>query len=384
MQSKFGQCVFAYVKEPNILNWSLIHKCILVLSIYLFTKLIWVSWKVFSLVTPEFQAFINVSAMRFHFVIEMIEITLTVLLIPIFHVLRDYIIAKKVLPHLCIALITSSLVFDWYSSGLMAAGTVINAMNFMYLMIVLFDRRFLCITLIYTILIFCFFLSSGLVTGELHYAPLFNLDIIGYPNFKNGFWLVSTAYSSLPPLIVCVALLSIILKQWRERELYITQLSRLDGLTAIYNRRVLTENLIALDQAYPISPYAIVLIDLDLFKRVNDQYGHIIGDRVLVDAAKVLQETIGTSDVLGRYGGEEFLIISKDTTLPELKMLAEQCRQNLQNFQHYIDGQTHIQVTCSIGIALSHHQHAAMNILEKADQALYQAKINGRNQVYFA
>lgn len=98
MQSKFGQCVFAYVKEPNILNWSLIHKCILVLSIYLFTKLIWVSWKFFSLVTPEFQAFINVSAMRFHFVIEMIEIVLTVLLIPIFHVLRDYTIAKKSYP----------------------------------------------------------------------------------------------------------------------------------------------------------------------------------------------------------------------------------------------------------------------------------------------
>lgn len=247
MNGTLGRIAYRYVRDPNILNWSSIHKCVLVLVFFLFTKLLWIGWKIFSLSSPEFHQYINLEPMRFHLKIEIVEVLVTVLMIPTFHLLNNQLWAKKILPHLCIALITTSLVFDWYSSGLLAAGTVINAMDFLFLMIVLFDRKFLVTTLIYTVFIFIVFLNSGMINGELNYAPLFNLANVGFPNFKNAFWLSSTAYSSIPPLIVCISLLSTILKQWREREQYIIQLSQRDGLTSIYNRRVLTENLLALD-----------------------------------------------------------------------------------------------------------------------------------------
>lgn len=384
MNGTLGRIAYRYVGDPNILNWSSVHKCVLVLVFFLFTKLLWIGWKIYTLSSPEFHQFVNLEPMRFHLNIEILEAFVTVLMIPTFHLLRHNTFAKKILPHVCIALITTSLVFDWYSSGLLAAGTVINAMDFLYLMIVLFDRRFLLTTLIYTISIFVVFLSSGMVNGEMNYAPLFNLANIGYPNFKNNFWLASTLYSSVPPLIVCVSLLSTILTQWRNRENYITQLSQRDGLTSIYNRRVLTENLMALDQNQSQLPYAILIIDLDFFKSVNDTYGHIVGDHVLIDSAKLIQQSIRATDILGRYGGEEFLIIIQDATMPDIQGVAERCRKALADYRHVVDAKSKIQVTCSIGVALSSHHDNVMHVLDSADQALYQAKINGRNQVCLA
>lgn len=383
MDGTLGRIVYRYVGDPNILNWSHIHKCVLVLVFFLFTKTLWIGWKIFALSSPEYHQYLNLDAMRFHLKIEIIEALITLFIVPCFHWLRDYDLAKKILPHICIGLITTSLVFDWYSSGLLAAGTVINAMDFLYLMIVLFDRKFLVTTLIYTVSIFILFLSSGMVDGEMNYAPLFNLANIGYPNFKNHFWLASTFYSSIPPLIVCVSLLGTILKQWRDREQYITQLSQRDGLTSIYNRRVLTETLMLLDQDHPDQPYAILLIDLDFFKAVNDTHGHIVGDHVLIDSARLIQQAIRSTDILGRYGGEEFLIMTKNTNFDEIQVLAERCRMALAEFRHVIDADLKIQVTCSIGVALSTDHQSAMAVLDHADQALYEAKINGRNQVCF-
>ena len=384
MHGKLRRFAIRYVNDPNILNWSAVHKCVMVLLFFAFTKLIWISWKFFTLASPQFHPYVNLEPLDFHLRVELSEFLLTLVLIPVFHLLRQDPVAKKVLPHLCIVFVTTTLVFDWYSSGLLAAGTIINAMDFLFLMIVLFDRKFLFTALIYTILIFVFFLSSGLVTGELHFAPLFNLEAIGYPNFKNSFWLGSTLYLTVPPLMVCIALLSLILTQWREREHYITQLSQRDGLTSIYNRRVLTENLTALQQQSAPLPYAIILIDLDFFKAVNDSYGHIVGDHVLIDSAQIIQTSIRATDLLGRYGGEEFMIIVQDANLAELRSIAERCRINLENYRHQVNENTRIQVTCSIGVALSDSKQSVMSVLDAADQALYRAKMSGRNRVCFA
>lgn len=90
----------------------------------------------------------------------------------------------------------------------------------------------------------------------------------------------------MPPFLIGIFILSTILNQWRKREIFITELSQKDDLTGIYNRRVLTQHLLKLDQdPQTVSSYAILLLDLDHFKRVNDTYGHIVGDQVLIQLA---------------------------------------------------------------------------------------------------
>lgn len=374
-----------FIYDSKILNWNQVHKCILVLLFFLFTKALWISWTFFALNNPEFEKFVNIETLHFHLKIETVEFFFVIGLIGIlfFNQHRDW--AQHFFVYFCIVLLITSLVFDWYSSGLLAAGTVINAMSFIYLLIVLFSRKTLLFTLVYATLVFIYFLNSGIVNGQEQYAPIFNLAEVGYPNFKNSFWLASTLYFSVPPFFVGVFILGTILRQWSARELYITQLSRMDGLTAVYNRRALNDFLLELDQQDQSHvTYAALLIDLDHFKMVNDTYGHIIGDKILINSAKILRDNIRKGDLVGRYGGEEFLIIIKNTHPYEIQRLAERCRQAVASQRHFINSHETIQVTCSIGIAFSDPTRNALTVLNDADQALYQAKTQGRNQVCLA
>lgn len=298
---------------------------------------------------------------------------------------RSQIQAQRYLPYFCMVLLISMLVFDWYSSGLLAAGIIFNVMSFIYLIVVLFERKVIFFSLCYSLLIFIVIHMSGIVTGEYKYAPMFNSTAIGYPNFKNEFWLASTFYFSAPPFLIGIYFLSTILNQWRKREIFITELSQKDDLTGLYNRRVLTQHLIKLDQdPQNFSSYAILLLDLDHFKKVNDTYGHIVGDQVLIESAQILKQNLRPDDLLGRYGGEEFLIIIQNSHSYEVYRIAERCRQALENFRHLSSLSIEIQVTCSMGIAFSQSGKSALDILNDADLALYQAKSKGRNRVIFA
>ena len=374
-----------FVFDSKILNWSQVNKCILVLVFYLFIRALWISWKGFTLLTPEVQQFVNLETLYFHLNIEIVEFFFTLVVIFILSINREKEWAQHFFPYFCAVLLISSMVFDWYSSGLLEAGIVINAMSFIYLLIVLFDRKMLIFTLTYGIAVFIYFLSSGLVNGQVQFKPLFDIDQIGYPNFKNSFWLGSTIYFSAPPFLLGVFILNTILKQWSARESYVTQLSRKDGLTSIYNRRMLNEFLLQLDETEACDyPYAILLIDLDHFKSVNDTYGHLMGDRILVSSANTLKQIIRRSDVLGRYGGEEFLIIIENTHPYEVQRLAERCRSALASHRHAVDPMKSIFVTCSIGVAFSHASQSSLQVVNEADQALYEAKTRGRNQVSIA
>lgn len=385
MRKKLQQLHFKVVRDPNVLNWSPIHKCILMLVFFIFIKTLWITWKVYTLSSAELIEYINYDSILFHLKIDIFEFFLIVFILPVFHLNRGGSQAQHYLPYCCMVLLISMLVFDWYSSGLLAAGIIINVMSFIYLMIVLFERKILFFSLCYSLLIFSVIHMSGIVTGVHKYAPMFNLATLGYPNFKNSFWLASTLYFSVPPFLIGIFILSTILNQWRKREIFITELSQKDDLTGIYNRRVLTQHLVRLDQEqHAIFSYAILLLDLDHFKRVNDTYGHIVGDQVLIQSAQILKQNLRTDDLLGRYGGEEFLIIIHNSHFYEVYRVAERCRQALENSRYLAGVGIEIQVTCSIGIACSESGQNALSILNEADLALYQAKSKGRNQVIFA
>ena len=158
------------------------------------------------------------------------------------------------------------------------------------------------------------------------------------------------------------------------------KLSITDQLTKIYNRVHLEESFKEeLNRAKRYnSKFSIILLDVDHFKEVNDNYGHDIGDEILIDMAKILQKHIRATDILGRWGGEEFLIILPETDVVKAEQLAEKLRVEIENHTFVEIGKK----TSSFGVSeFKIDDESSKEIVKRADNALYEAKNLGRNRV---
>lgn len=177
-----------------------------------------------------------------------------------------------------------------------------------------------------------------------------------------------------------------ILAQQAERTQHFRLLSELDGLTDVYNRAVLDRELpqqLQLAQ-HARGDLALLLIDLDHFKRINDQYGHSVGDQVLRGFAHMLKSVFNNHKLIFRYGGEEFALLLPAMSASDATQVAERLRQETQSMTvDNQDGHT-VTVTTSVGVALAKPGDTAMSLLQRADEALYQAKQSGRNRVCLA
>jgi len=118
-------------------------------------------------------------------------------------------------------------------------------------------------------------------------------------------------------------------------------------------------------------------MDLDRFKRINDNFGHLIGDEVLLTFANILRRTLRDSDLIFRYGGEEFIALLQDASHASIEEVLERVRRNVASHDFPLVGK----VTVSIGFAALDGQTSPLDVLEKADRALYYAKDHGRDQV---
>ena len=152
-----------------------------------------------------------------------------------------------------------------------------------------------------------------------------------------------------------------------------------DQLTGIYNRRKIDEVLMKEKAQAETRDHhlAVIMVDIDMFKLVNDQYGHLVGDQVLTEVTSILSQGIRSIDVLGRWGGEEFIIICTDTDLKGAVVLAEKLRQMIANHDFQMVGKK----TCSFGVAQLRKDETIDSLLIRSDQALYRAKDQGRNRV---
>lgn len=162
----------------------------------------------------------------------------------------------------------------------------------------------------------------------------------------------------------------------------IDRLATTDGLTGLFNHRVFQEKLTdeLKRQKRTAGPFALMLTDIDFFKKVNDTYGHPVGDIVLKGVSKVIRESLRDMDIPARYGGEEFAVILPRTDGPGARIIAERLRQAVQEKTFNADNKS-FKVSISIGIAVSPvDAKRKEELIEKADQALYHAKHNGRNQ----
>jgi diguanylate cyclase len=155
-----------------------------------------------------------------------------------------------------------------------------------------------------------------------------------------------------------------------------------DELTGLYNRRRLqTELDQAKLQADAVGvPFSICLIDIDHFKEINDSHGHLTGDTILREFAEVARDSVRDSDILGRYGGDEFLQILPNTVVKGAVMHAER----LRIYAHFLDFQKVLaqkHISLSIGVAQYRSGEKITDLISRADSALYQAKQRGRNRV---
>ena len=151
-----------------------------------------------------------------------------------------------------------------------------------------------------------------------------------------------------------------------------------DALTGVYNHRHIVECLaveIELANQYH-APLALAIFDIDFFKQVNDNYGHVEGDKVLICVAACLQQNVRHKDILGRYGGEEFFLILPQTDLGQAYSMVERLRVLVS---HLCIGERQIQVTVSAGVA-GYQGDSMEDFIRRADRSLYHAKKSGRNK----
>lgn len=156
-----------------------------------------------------------------------------------------------------------------------------------------------------------------------------------------------------------------------------------DALTGAINRKtvsLLLENTFENAQRYELK-YTVAMLDADHFKKINDEYGHLIGDHILKHICACLKKILRKSDCIGRYGGEEFLILLTETDQQKAYEVMDKCRELLSQEPIQI-GDKSVHVSVSIGLAqLNDEDDDAWQAVDRADQALYQAKSDGRNRV---
>ncbi|OCW97336.1 diguanylate cyclase [Alishewanella sp. HH-ZS] len=164
----------------------------------------------------------------------------------------------------------------------------------------------------------------------------------------------------------------------------IRQLADKDLLTGVWSRRIIMQQLeyYLRDSKRNQRPFTVLLLDLDHFKQLNDQYGHACGDQALQAATQVLQQQLRQGDWLGRFGGEEFVVILPDTVQAQALEIAERLRLTLA--ETAMPAPIARALTVSIGVAEHHSGQSVPELLEQADQAMYRAKASGRNAVYCA
>ncbi|ONG58757.1 PleD family two-component system response regulator [Pseudoroseomonas deserti] len=159
------------------------------------------------------------------------------------------------------------------------------------------------------------------------------------------------------------------------------ELAVTDSLTGLRNRRYVTRHLEGLLRAGAV---AVLLLDVDRFKAVNDTYGHAVGDQVLREVAGRMKEHLRAVDVVARFGGEEFIVAMAETQQEEALQVANRLRQAMAEQPVVIGQAQSLSITASIGVALTGQGQNLATLVAAADSALYRAKANGRNRVELA
>jgi len=165
----------------------------------------------------------------------------------------------------------------------------------------------------------------------------------------------------------------------------ITKYANLDFLTGLFNRRHFFTKLNGYIDNINASAeqFAIGMLDIDYFKKINDKYGHDIGDKIIVSLADILKSSTSPYDIVGRFGGDEFCIVLKNVNSYSTQEIINRIKENVEKFSHKPNNDISISFTISIGAVLFNKKESVQDNINVADMMLYKAKNNGKNRVVF-
>ncbi|MBL4570288.1 MAG: GGDEF domain-containing protein [Alcanivorax sp.] len=250
---------------------------------------------------------------------------------------------------------------------------------------ILFDfKRVTCSLVIHTIMVLAIY--ALIVQGKLQYAPLLKADPVT-KDLVSVYWVNSMIAFATPFLAIVFGFTYVLLRRWQIREKQIRALAVTDPLTGLDNRRALFDQF-----SYELarsrrsgSPVSVCVMDLDHFKQINDRYGHVVGDQVLLMVAEVLRDCLRETDRIGRIGGEEFMLLMPETDQQGAQKVIERCRQRLNDTPVEVEGQAPFHISASFGVTCAGPGDTLgeEQLFTRAYQALYQAKEAGRNRMAF-
>lgn len=362
------------------MDWSPVRKSRLLITILTATLLHYWLFQSYQLRYPS--PYINYSLMQSLQWVMPVQIVINLLMIQASKRYDNSTKAQKYFPYLSTFYYSISLVALGYIIGLSNLTTGLVMVGAPLFGFLLFRRH-----VIYT----AFALSTTLILilsllsayDFIPYAPLFKTEFF-YAVDARPFYLLCMVYFSLPHFISIFGFCDVFFILWRQRERNIRHISITDGLTNLLNRRAIGNNLKGILQASAMNkkPVSVILLDVDFFKKINDLHGHMIGDKALQVVAATLESTLRRVDKLGRYGGEEFLIILNETSLQQAIIIADRCRMAIANAYIHDEFDQRLKVTASFGVSCSDNcDYIADRMIRQADRYLYEAKQQERNQV---
>ena len=372
-----GWGIVSFFQNQLLRNWTLLNKTMLILSLSIFINLFMLAWDLFVLYQPQFYPWVNLAVIHTHLSLGMIFMSVFIGLLLLCHFCSQQRWVEKFMPMLSVQLFTLVLLIHGYFVGSFSPATMVGYVGWAGVGLILFDRKIIYCALAPATIVLLLLNYLSTFAG-LPYAPLFNMEPMNQ-TVMHPFWVMSMFFFLVPLMLVCLFLFEILLSQWRIREATIATLSRIDPLINVMNRRSIANQLEQLHQQRK-ALYSVVLLDLDHFKHINDNYGHDMGDQVLIQVAECLAQHVREQDMIGRFGGEEFILLLPNTTTEQAQHVAERCRIALTEL-NFVYEQQPFSISASFGISSSQNASEPQQIIRQADQALYAVKTAGRNQV---
>ena len=367
----------------NILSWTPVSNARMINALVLYILVSVYGWLLYLHHSEEMSLLLNPEVVAQYFRVAPLLFGITLFLLMAGGYVNRHNPTSRWYVMCSVNLLALSLVWIGYGIGILAMPTGILMLGTPIIGFLLFDRAQILQPLL-TAQVLVVLIAYWSADGTLEYAALFaRHGSLWEPH--SMFFVTSYYLASILMALIALVLMNHILGRWRAREAEIRELSITDTLTHTHNRRSIL-NLLANAREQAVrqnQTLSLVIMDLDHFKRVNDTWGHPTGDKVLKESARVLLDCLRDADVLGRFGGEEFLILLPDTDQQGAKILAERCRQQLKGLALRADNGDKVPVSASFGICTSTPtcSFAVNELVKHADDALYNAKAKGRDCV---
>ena len=378
---------FNWLKSNNPLDWTQINKGLLlalIVCLYPISGIV-----ILSIVNHSAPGFISPGFYEFFVVLDVLHLATIIGFILVGLVLRKYQDTWAWIEHAVIISYLANVIISSYLFGIyLTYGLIYIAMGIAIISVLgdVVKIRYSVIYL-YIVIVVISVLDFGLEL--IPHAPAISRSLYE----PNGDPLPAWQLIQIGLLLYTLApfyLLIISVMRWVEREQLYKKMSMEDSLTGLINRRTFLSRARAevsrmqRDQKPDqIDHVGCIMVDLDHFKRVNDNHGHAAGDRVLIHVAKIMSELLREQDLVGRFGGEEFAILTPGLSNRQLIDVADQIRAAFERSAVWFAGEQ-IQITASFGIADGQIESVGLNVdhlIKLADVALYEAKRQGRNRV---